>query len=143
MENMLLTLSLGTNLGDREDNVCKALGFLESEFGDSPVAVTPVMNTKSVGFDAPDFLNMLVQFRCSLPALEVLEICKSIERRMGRNDTLEFDGNGMRIYHDRIIDIDILKYGDYNIDTKTLMLPHPQIFTRDYIKELAAWLPNW
>ena len=52
---------------------------------------------------------------------------------MGRRETLEYDAEGRRIYHDRPIDIDILLYGDERIDLPDLQIPHPLMRQRDFI----------
>lgn len=143
MEPEILTLSLGTNLGDRKKNIDLAISLLNSEFGYSFTYVTGIIETEAIGFEGPAFLNILVQYSCALEPLAVLSICKKIEKEMGRQERIEYDSSGNRIFHDRIIDIDILKYGDYTIDTEQLKIPHPQIWTRPFIKELASELPNW
>lgn len=132
----LAVLSIGTNLGDREDNVRTALRCLEEALGVAPTALSPIVNTKACGFDGPDFLNCIVTFETATDPYSLLEKCKSIERKMGRTDKPEFDAQNKRIYRDRIIDIDILRYGNLEIDTQDLKIPHPQIETREYIKEL-------
>ncbi|MCQ2182781.1 MAG: 2-amino-4-hydroxy-6-hydroxymethyldihydropteridine diphosphokinase [Bacteroidales bacterium] len=128
--------SIGSNLGERENNVREALNRLERALGTPPAALSPIVNTKAWGFSAPDFLNCVVSFETEKDPYELLGICKEIERSMGRHDEPEFDASHNRIYHDRIIDIDILSYGNLKIDTPDLKIPHPQVETRDYIKEL-------
>ena len=63
----------------------------------------------------------------------VLKICKRIERAMGRKDAPEYAADGSRIYHDRIIDIDILFYGDLRLSTPLLTIPHPQVESRPFV----------
>lgn len=133
-------LAIGTNLGDRENNVREALNRLECAFGAVPTALSPVVNTKAVGFEGPDFLNCLVEFDVDLEPFRLLETCKRIEKDMGRSDSVEYDSAGGRIYHDRVIDIDILTFGNQTVDTPELKIPHPQIKTRSYIKELLLTL---
>ena len=133
-------LALGTNLGDRAQNIKTALALLEEAFGLPPKSVSPVVNTKACGFEGPDFLNCIAVFQTRRRPLTVLKICKSIEARMGRTDSPEYDGGGRRIFHDRIIDIDILFYGNLTVDTPELTIPHPQVEERPYIKELLASL---
>lgn len=134
-------LSIGTNLGDRERNVREALGLLERLLKTSPKHISPIVNTKAVGFDGPDFLNCVVAFETDTEPYALLGICKGIEREMGRSDRPEYDSKNRRVYHNRIIDIDILTYGDVHIDTPELKIPHPQVESRDYIKELLLTLP--
>ena len=68
-----------------------------------------------------------------LPPEEILGICKSIERSMGRRETVEYDSGGGRIYHDRVIDIDILLYGRRTVDTPELKIPHPLMREREFV----------
>lgn len=135
-----LYLALGSNLGDRERNITRALELLDIRFNGHALAISPMMETKAIGFDGKDFINCVALYDCGSDPFEVLDICKSIERQMGRTDEREYDAEGRRVYHDRIIDIDILMYGDRKIDSDRLVLPHPQVETRPYIKELLLLL---
>ena len=130
-----LTLLLGTNLGDREANINEALGRLSGVFG-APLRQAPVMETEACGFIAPPFLNTAVVYKSARKPENILKICKKIERAMGRTDAPEYAADGSRIYHNRIIDIDILRYGDITVDTPELKIPHPQIETRPFVKKL-------
>lgn len=132
----LVTFALGTNLGNRENNIKIALNFLDIALGSHYVALSPVIETQAVGFEGPDFLNCVVRYRTAKTPKTLLGICKHIERQMGRSDSPEYAEDGSRIYHDRIIDIDILLYGNSHIDTPELTIPHPQVESRPYIKEL-------
>lgn len=135
-----LYLALGSNLGDRERNITRALELLDIRLNGHALAISPMMETKAIGFDGKDFINCVALYDCGSDPYEVLDICKSIERQMGRTDEREYDAEGRRVYHDRIIDIDILMYGDRKIDSDRLVLPHPQVETRPYIKELLLLL---
>ena len=135
-----LYLALGSNLGDRERNIIRALELLDIRLNGHALAISPMMETKAIGFDGKDFINCVALYDCGSDPYEVLDICKSIERQMGRTDEREYDAEGRRVYHDRIIDIDILIYGDRKIDSDRLVLPHPQVETRPYIKELLLLL---
>ena len=135
-----LYLALGSNLGNRKRNLKVALNFLEIALGTSHEAISPILETEAIGFEGPAFLNCIVRCKCSKSPLSILKICKKIERDMGRSDTPEYAPDGTRIYHDRVIDIDILMYGKRRIDTPELTIPHPQVETRPYIKELLLHL---
>lgn len=130
-----LYLALGSNLGDRERNVKEALQLLGGTFGHY-MKISPVVETEAVGFSGPPFLNCIVVYQCSEEPETILAACKEIEWKMGRADVPEYGDGGKRIYHDRIIDIDILFYGDMEIHTPSLTIPHPQVKDRAYIKEL-------
>ena len=63
----------------------------------------------------------------------ILEICKSIERRLGRTGEPQYDAEGNRIYSSRTIDIDILLLGDERIDCEELTVPHKHMYERDFV----------
>lgn len=132
----LLYLSLGSNLGDRRANIEKALRILDSKLGGKHLWLEGPLETKAAGFDGPDFLDAAACYLCTKKPETVLRICKQTEMEMGRCDKPEYDSAGRRIYHDRIIDIDILMYGNLRINSQTLTIPHLQVEQRPYIKEL-------
>lgn len=140
MSSSILTLSLGTNLGDRRANINRALELLDRSMRSHYIQLSPVIETQACGFDGPDFLNCIVRYRTRRSALSVLDICKRIEKQMGRTDSPQYDDRGVRVYHDRIIDIDILTYGEMKISTDRLTIPHPQVESRPFIKELLLLL---
>ena len=131
---MIATLILGTNLGDREENLKEAIRRLSLSLGD-PLEASDPIETEALGFDGPAFLNQIIRFECKLEPECLLAVCKKIEKSMGRTDRPEYR-SGKRIYHDRIMDIDILTYGDLVISTPELTIPHPQMETRPYVKAL-------
>ena len=116
-----LYLSLGSNQGDRVGNIENALSLLNVELKTPYKALSSFIETEPWGFDSEEkFINAAVHYQLELPvgynaeaeALMILEICKDIERRLGRMGTPQYDGDGNRIYTDRPIDIDILLFGD-------------------------------
>lgn len=126
-------LSLGSNIGDRNANLKEALSRLENELGSPCKALSSMVETKSWGFEGADFINCAACFESDIAPEELLAVCKKIEREMGREEQLEFDSKGNRIYHDRIVDIDILLYGDEKINLPHLQIPHPQMRKRDFV----------
>ena len=138
--------SLGSNLGDREGNILEALRRMDEAFGVHYTSLSKLIETKPMGFAGGKFLNAAVLYRVPMhrllsdpprdeaegPGL-VLEKIKEIERAMGRTDPPEYDDAGNRIYHSRIIDIDILFYGKEIIDTPTLTIPHKGIADRPFV----------
>lgn len=132
-----LYLLLGTNLGDRQANINEALMRLNKVFG-SPVKQSPVIETEACGFVAPPFLNAIVVYNSARRPETILKICKQAERAMGRTDAPEYAPDGSRIYHNRIIDIDILFYGNIQMATPELTIPHPQVESRAFVKELLS-----
>lgn len=135
-----VTFALGSNLGNRENNIKVALNMLDIALGSHYAALSPVVETSAIGFDGADFLNCVVRYSSCKSPSTILAICKHIEQQMGRTDTPEYAEDGSRIYHDRIIDIDILTYGQRKIHTEELVIPHPQVESRPYIKELLLHL---
>lgn len=135
-------MGLGSNLGDRDLNLLRAMNLLDEAFGTHPERISRIVETPSWGFEGPAFLNLCVLYR--LPrtanpedhAMEILREVKDIEQKLGR-DLSEplFDADGNRIYHNRTIDIDILCYGDFIIKTHDLIIPHPLIAERDFVKK--------
>jgi 2-amino-4-hydroxy-6-hydroxymethyldihydropteridine diphosphokinase len=65
--------------------------------------------------------------------LLILEICKDIERRLGRKGEPQYDERGQRVYADRPVDIDILLLGDDRIDCPELTVPHKLMYERDFV----------
>ena len=141
MERVNVYLGLGTNLGDRDLNLLRAMNLLDEAFGMHPERISRIVETPAWGFEGPDFLNLCVLYR--LPkegdsveqALGLLWQVKEIESRLGREDEPVFDADGRRIYHNRIIDIDILCFGTEQIHTEELTVPHPLIGQRDFVKK--------
>ena len=135
-----LVLLLGTNLGDREENIRQALEALDKALGGRRVKLSRIIETEACGFDGPPFLNAVVVYRSARKPENVLRICKRIERSMGRTDAPEYASDGSRIYHNRIIDIDILFYGEHSVSTPQLTIPHPQVHSRPFVKQLLEML---
>jgi len=140
--------SLGSNLGDREANIFDALRRMDEAFGVHYSALSGLIETEPMGFSGGKFLNAAVLYRIPVPersrraggstpltnrAEVVLQIVKSIEREMGRTDPPEYDSEGKRVYHSRIIDIDILFYGREIIDIPELTIPHKGIADRPFV----------
>ena len=142
MEKVDLYLSLGSNQGDRAHNIENAISLLNIELKTPYKAVSSLMETEPWGFESDQkFLNAAVHYEMMLPkgynpeaeGLIILEICKDIERRLGRTGNPEYDDKGERIYHNRPIDIDILLFGDNRIDCPELTVPHKLMYERDFV----------
>ena len=142
LEKVELYLSLGSNQGDREQNIETALSLLNIELKTPYKAVSSLLETEPWGFESSDkFLNVAVLYELYLPkgynpeaeGLLILEICKDIERRLGRTGKPQYDENGERIYTSRPIDIDILLFGDNKIDCEELTVPHKLMWERDFV----------
>ena len=123
-----LYLSLGTNLGDRPNNLKSAVKLIALQVG-TVKAQSDVIETDPWGFESANrFLNMVIKVETDLQPLEALHVTQEIERRLGRR---EKSVNGQ--YHDRLIDIDLLIYDDTTMSTPELTLPHPRMYQRDFV----------
>ena len=128
-----LYLSLGTNLGNKRENLTRAIELLSLALGKC-IAVSQFIETVPWGFESDNsFLNCAVAFDTDLAPLELLDITESIERKLGRTQK-SHDGH----YRDRIIDIDILLYGDNIIENDRLTIPHPLMHSRTFVLEPLA-----
>ncbi len=125
---MKVYLGLGTNLGDKRENIAEAIRKIEELVG-KVVRQSALYGTKPWGFKSDnDFLNAAVCVETKLSPRELLAATQQIERSMGRR---EKSHNGE--YHDRLIDIDILLYGNECIDEPDLKVPHPLMTERDFV----------
>lgn len=121
-------LSLGSNLGDRGENLDRALSNIEERIGDI-VSTSAFYVTDPVGFESENqFLNAVCEVRTKMEPLEILEATQSIEKKMGR-ETKSTD----KVYADRIIDIDLLLYDDEIVKSSQLTLPHPHLHERLFV----------
>lgn len=124
----MVYLGLGTNLGDKQKNLNDAIRMLENLVGEVE-KVSSVIETEPEGFKSDNmFLNAVVKVRTALSPFELLDITQDVEKSLGRK---EKSSNG--IYHDRVIDIDILLYDDINISTPRLVIPHPRMAQREFV----------
>ena len=137
-----LYLGLGSNQGDRALNIEHALSMLNVELKTPYKAISSLLETEPWGFESQEkFMNAVVLYELELPegynpeaeGLMILEICKDIERRMGRTGEPQYDEKGERFYTDRPIDIDILLFGDNRIDCPELTVPHKLMYERDFV----------
>ena len=127
-------LSLGTNLGDKEHNLVSAITEIEGRIG--PIrAQSAFLATEPWGFESPNtFLNAAIKVETELSPHALLKVTQQIERDMGRTQKSTVNSQlSTVIYHDRIIDIDILLYDDLQIHTKKLTIPHPHMYERDFV----------
>ena len=128
-----LYLSLGTNLGNKRENLTRAIELLSLALGKC-IAVSQFIETAPWGFDSENsFLNCVAAFETALAPMQLLDMTESIERELGRTQK---SNNGH--YRDRIIDIDILLYGDNIIVSDRLTIPHPLMHKRDFVLEPLA-----
>jgi 2-amino-4-hydroxy-6-hydroxymethyldihydropteridine diphosphokinase len=129
-------LGLGANLGNREANICKALRSLDNLPTIQVTNVSSFYETPAVGItDQPDFLNAAAAIETTLTSDHLLEASLAVEKNMGRVRTQRWGP--------RVIDIDILVYGDEQKITPTLTLPHPRLLERVFaLAPLAEIAPE-
>jgi 2-amino-4-hydroxy-6-hydroxymethyldihydropteridine diphosphokinase len=134
-------LSLGSNVGDRDENLKAAIAALPAA-GVQVRRVSSFYETEPVDYlDQAWFLNCVVQAETELPPLELLRRLRGVEARMGSKKLI---AKGPRL-----IDIDILLYGQETMDTSELQVPHPRMAQRRFVlvplAEIAPGLrhPSW
>ena len=146
-KTMIIYLGIGTNLGNREENLRKAVELLHERVGEC-IACSSVYRSAPQGFVSEnEFANIVAVCQTIHSPEEVLLITQQIEREMGRT---EKSING--VYHDRVIDIDLLQArGDEANEAirrsdERLTLPHPRMQERDFVmiplREVEAILTN-
>lgn len=128
-----VTLLLGSNLGDTKKNIETALHYIEKEFG--PILRrSDILLTKPVEFASNNiFCNIVVLIKTQFSPIKLLNFIKKIEFDMGRIE----DSSVTNAYLDRIIDIDIVLYGDLKFDCKILNIPHKKhLYEREFSRNL-------
>jgi 2-amino-4-hydroxy-6-hydroxymethyldihydropteridine diphosphokinase len=124
--------SLGSNIGRRENNLKKALELL-SECGIKITRISSVYETEAVSkIKMRDFLNICTEAQTELAPEKLLKVCKSIENQIGRKP---HKSNRNGFYEPRIIDIDILLYGQKIIHKRNLEIPHKNMHLRRFVLE--------
>ncbi|HAH24690.1 MAG TPA: 2-amino-4-hydroxy-6-hydroxymethyldihydropteridine diphosphokinase [Prolixibacteraceae bacterium] len=121
-----LYLLLGGNLGDKRQVFLEATALLEEQVG-RITQQSHIYETEPWGFESTDmFWNQVLELSVSISPEEVLERTQQIEQQLGRTRKAQQ-------YDSRIIDIDILFYGDQIISTENLTIPHPRIQERKFV----------
>lgn len=132
-------LGLGSNLGNRRRNLITAAALLAERAGDV-LALSSFYETEPWGFVSENrFLNAALALETSLSPFDLLRLTQTIEREMGRAAK-----SAQGIYHDRLIDIDLLLYGDEVVRSAELEIPHPHLHERRFVleplREIAPFL---
>ncbi|HEY3347508.1 MAG TPA: 2-amino-4-hydroxy-6-hydroxymethyldihydropteridine diphosphokinase [Nitrospirota bacterium] len=128
-------IGLGSNIGDRECTLNRALELLGEAGGVGVVRVSSFIETAPVGYTEQDsFINAAAEVETALTPLELLKVCQGVEYRLGRVRTIKWGP--------RTIDLDILLYGEVTVDEDTLKIPHPLMHEREFVlaplAEIAA-----
>jgi len=120
-------LGVGSNVGERAENIARALHLLEGH-GVAVEAVSSLYETEPVGeiLDQPDFLNAAARISTGLEPLDLLDVCKAVEVELGR----VFAGPR---HGPRPIDVDLLLLGDVELSLERLTLPHAEVTSRLFV----------
>lgn len=125
-------LGLGSNLGDKEAYLLKAIGQIEKQIG--PVVARSVFfASEPWGFESGNsFLNACVVAETTIGPKGCLRLIKGIERTLGRPEKVSGE------YKDRVIDLDILFYDDLILEDTELVIPHPLLHQRNFVLDPLA-----
>lgn len=119
-------IGLGSNLGDRQKYLNNALNKLKNTKGIILNKISPIYETEPVGYlEQPFFLNCVAEIKTSLSPFELLNICISIENKLGRTRNIKWGP--------RTIDLDILFFGCLIINKEDLIIPHPRLNEREFV----------
>lgn len=136
MKNEIVYLALGANLGDRAATLDQAVDLIGKMPTARLVARSQWIETAPEGGAAqPAYLNGVIRIDCAIPPLTLLDLTLALERQLGRKRK--------EIGEPRLIDIDLLMYGEQILQTPRLILPHPRLTRRFFVlKPLVEIAPN-
>ena len=121
-------IGLGSNLGEREATLAAAVEELDAAPGVSVLGVSTLIDTEPVGvLDQPRFLNGALAIETELPPRELLDLLLAVEARFGRDRT------AVPAQGPRTLDLDLLVYGEEEIDEPGLRVPHPRLHERAFV----------
>lgn len=119
-------IALGSNIAPREAYLQQAIQMLKEHSGIELKQISTVYETDPVGYEDQDqFLNLVAEVGTSLEPLELLHICQSIEKELGRKRIIRWGP--------RTVDLDILLYSTENMNVEELILPHPRMHERAFV----------
>ncbi|WP_422121819.1 2-amino-4-hydroxy-6-hydroxymethyldihydropteridine diphosphokinase [Planococcus sp. X10-3] len=119
-------LSLGSNMGNRLEMLKQAVRLLNEHQSIDVLKISSLYETEPVGFTEQEpFLNMVVYLQTDLSALDLLEVCQDIERKLDRKREIRWGP--------RTIDLDILLFNSDKIKTDRLIIPHPRMHERAFV----------
>lgn len=138
MSTIEAVILLGSNLGDRQAIIQNALKRIEEQCGNI-LQLSSLYESEPWGFVSSEhFLNQVALISTQLKANDLLDKLLEIEKVSGRNRTSESD------YVSRILDLDILYYGNLVIETDTLSIPHPRLHMRRFtLMPLCEIMPDF
>ncbi len=131
---MIAYLGVGSNLGDRQAAIETVLRHLPERKDVQVLRCSPLYETEPVGLPegSPDFLNGVIEIDTSLQPRALLEVLLCIEREIGRTRPQK------KQYESRVIDLDILLYGEWILDEACLKIPHPRMTERWFVLKPLA-----
>ena len=118
-------LSIGSNKGNRYSFIKEALRLIQKDIGEV-ILISKIYETKSLGFQSDDFLNLCILIKSELIPAELIIKLKNLEEKIGR------ERNNEKI-EAREIDIDILFYSDEIVNQKDLIIPHQRLHLRNFV----------
>lgn len=119
-------IAMGTNIEPRKQYIDEALSLLEKHEEIKIVQISSIYETEPVGYlEQADFLNLVIEVSTSFTPTDLLEACQAIERKLGRERKIK---NGPRT-----IDLDIIAYGQEEVHTEDLTIPHPRMKDRAFV----------
>ena len=120
-------ISLGSNLGDKKENLLSAISFLKEQEQIKVIKISPFYKTEPVDyFDQDWFVNAVIEILTRLRPEELLSILKEIEKKLKQ-------GKKEIRFGPRIIDLDVIYYGNKVVSTKNLVIPHPRMHERYFV----------
>ncbi|MEG9298850.1 2-amino-4-hydroxy-6-hydroxymethyldihydropteridine diphosphokinase [Mangrovibacillus sp. Mu-81] len=124
--NSIAYISLGSNMGEREAYLEKAINILHNHGKINVLKISSIYETEPVGFtEQGKFLNMVIEVRTDLSPEILLQQCLQVEIDLGRKREFKWGP--------RIIDLDILLYDHENIESENLLIPHPRMQERAFV----------
>ncbi|MBS3813650.1 2-amino-4-hydroxy-6-hydroxymethyldihydropteridine diphosphokinase [Candidatus Bipolaricaulota bacterium] len=118
-------VGLGSNLGDRKANIANSLQLLSRAEGIHLIDRSSNYETEPIGPTQPWFINSAIEIQTSLSPEDLLDGCKEVEKRIGRVDSLHWGP--------RLVDLDLLLYGDRVIEKDNIDVPHSQMAKRKFV----------
>lgn len=134
-------LNIGTNLGDRQENINKAISLIEKELNCTTSSRSEIFESEPWGFISRNpFYNICIALESDINPFRLLTVIKGIEKKMGGSVHRTPSGE----YADRIIDIDIIAIDDLIIESPELTIPHPRLMEREFfLVPLKQVAPSW
>lgn len=133
MKAEIAYIGLGSNLGDRVSAIDAAAQKLITLPGTSSIALSGLYETSAVGMEGKHFINAVAEVRTGMGPLILLRTLLNVETDMGRTREPGITGS-------RFIDLDLLLYGETEVSTRNLTVPHPRMFSRRFVLEPLAEL---